>query len=548
MKGQLTVSVVVAAFALVGGACFEREPSPHALAGGPPLIEGLGAYTMPITTSSPLAQKYFDQGLRLTYGFNHPEAVRAFEAGEKADPGCAMCAWGAALARGPNINAPMDAADVAPAVAAVARAERLASTATPLEQAYIAAVSKRYSAVPDADRAALDRDYADAMRAVAKRNPDDLDAQTLAAEAVMDLSPWDYWTKTGEPKATTVEIISLLESVIARNPNHPGANHYYIHAVEASSDPGRALPSARKLDTLAPSAGHLVHMPAHTYMRVGLYAQASRANADGAVADEEYLSWCRSGGLYPLAYYPHNLHFLWASETMEGRSAEAIATARKLRARLTPKVVTDFPAAEEQVPVPYFALLRFGKYDEVLAEPAPVEAQRYVTGMWHYARGFAFAAKGRLDDARAEQTKLDAIAAEPATTALVIPAGPAAKVLELASQVLSAEIADRSGDVNAALTALENAKALDYALNYTEPPTWYFPVRQIQGSLLLASGRPADAEIVFADDLRAQPENGWSLFGLAESLRAQGKPDEAVRKRFAAAWTAADVTLEKPRF
>ena len=548
MRRRLVLSTWVAMIALSAWGCFEREPSPNAVAVGPPLIEGLGEYTMPITTGSPLAQKYFDQGLRLTYGFNHPEAIRAFEAGEKADPGCAMCAWGAALARGPNINAPMDAADVAPAVAAAVRAKGLAPKTTPREQAYIAALATRYDAAPDADRAALDREYADAMRALAKRFPDDLDAKTLTAEAVMDLSPWDYWTKAGEPKATAEEIVSLLEGVIARNPNHPGANHYYIHAVEASRDPGRALPSARKLDTLAPSAGHLVHMPAHTYMRVGLYAQASRANANGAVADEAYLGWCRSGGLYPLAYYPHNLHFLWASQTMEGRSADAIATARKLRASLTPKAVSDYPPAEEQVPVPYFALLRFGKYDEMLAEPAPIEAQRYATGMWHFARGFAFAVKGRLDAARAERTLLDAVAAEPATTALVIPAGPAAKVLELASQVLAAEIAARSGNVKAALAALESAQARDYALNYTEPPTWYFPVRQMQASLLLASGRPAEAEVVFLEDLRAQPENGWSLFGLAQSLRAQGKPDAAVRQRFAAAWAAADVTLEKPRF
>ena len=547
MKLHRAVSVCVAAWRCVSAAC-SGEKSVTALPDGPPLIERLGDHHRPITTRSVLAQKYFDQGLRLTYAFNHPEAIRAFEAAEKVDPECAMCAWGAALARGPNINAPMDPNDVAPAVAAVERAKERSAHATTPEQAFIAALATRYSAAPDADRAALDRAFAEAMRALAKQYPDDLDAQTLAAEALMDLTPWDYWTKDGEPKASTPEIVAMLEGVLQRDPDHPGANHYYIHAVEASRDPGRALASARKLDTLAPAAGHLVHMPAHTYMRVGLYSAASKANAGGAEADEAYLAWCRSGGLYPLAYYPHNLHFLWASQTMEGRSAEAIATARKLHATLTPEAVVAFPLAEEQVPVPYYALLRFGRYDELLAEPAPLESQRYATGMWHYARGFALAAKGQLDEARAEKAQLDAIATEPPLAALLFPAGPAAKVLELASQVLTAEIAEREGDVAKAFAALENARGLDYALNYTEPPTWYLPVRQMQGSLLLASGRPADAERVFLEDLRAQPENGWSLYGLEASLRAQDKPTDEVQKRFATAWTAADITLEKPRF
>jgi tetratricopeptide (TPR) repeat protein len=541
------VSVLVGVVVLGVAACGGEKPA-VALPDGPPLIEKLGDHRMPISTSSPLAQKYFDQGLRLTYAFNHAEAIRAFEAGEKLDPECAMCAWGAALARGPNINAPMAESDVAPAVAAAARAQARAAKATPREQAYIAAVATRYSDAPDADRVTLDRAYADAMRALAKAHPDDLDAQTLAAEALMDLSPWDYWTKDSVPKAATPEIVALLENVLQRDPNHPGANHYYIHAVEASRDPGRALPSARKLESLAPSAGHLVHMSAHTYMRVGLYADASKANARGAAVDEEYFSWCRSGGLYPLAYYPHNLHFLWASQTMEGRSADAIATAKKLREKLPPESVVAFPLAEEQIPVPYYALLRFGRFDEMLVEPAPLEAQRYANGMWHYARGVAYAAKGQLDEARAEHARLDGIAADPGMQALVFPAGSAKQLLELASQVLTAEIAERAGDTAQALAALENAKGLEYALNYTEPPSWYFPVRQMQGAMLLASGRPAEAEVAFREDLEAQPENGWSLYGLVESLRAQDKASDDVEKRFAAAWTAADIKLEKPRF
>jgi len=557
MKHQRAMSIGVALLALALAACGDQkreevkreEAKPDApTAGDRPLLEGLSAHSMPITTSSPLAQKYFDQGLRLVYAFNHPEAVRAFEAAGNADPDCAMCAWGVALALGPNINAPMDPNAVAPAVAAVERAQARAAKATAREQAYIAAVAARYSAAPDADRAALDRAYAEQMRALAKQYPDDLDAQTMTAEAVMDLSPWDYWTKDGEEKATTAEIVGLLEGVLERDPNHPGANHYYIHAVEASREPGRALPSAKRLETLATSAGHLVHMSAHTYMRVGHYAAASIANERGAKADEEYMAWCRSGGPYVAAYYPHNLHFLWASETMEGRSAAAIATARKLQPRLTPEAIAEFPPAEEYVPVMYYALLRFGKFDEMLAEPAPLEKQRYATGMWHYARGMAFAGKGQLDDARAEHAKLDAAAAEPETKALVFPSATAATLLELASHVLTAEVAEREGKHAEALAALETAKGLEYGLNYTEPPPWYLPVRQIEGSTLLSMNEPAKAEVAFREDLVIYPENGWALFGLAESLRAQGKPADDEQKRFEAAWTAADIKLEKPRF
>ncbi len=515
---------------------------------GRPLIEGLGAHSMPITTQSPLAQKYFDQGLRLTYAFNHPEAVRAFEAAEKLDPECAMCAWGIAQALGPNINMPMDLNAVAPAVAAVANAQARAVSVTPREQAYIAAVAARYSAAPDADRAALDRAYAEQMRALAKQYPDDFDAQTLTAEALMDLTPWDYWTKEGEPKAATLELVALLEGVLARAPDHPGANHYYIHAVEASREPGRALPSAKRLETLATSAGHLVHMSAHTYMRVGHYAAASLANERGAQADEDYMAWCRSGGPYALAYYPHNLHFLWASQTMEGRSADAIASAKKLHEKLPPESVLAFPPAQEQVPVAYFALVRFGKFDEMLAEPAPIESQRYANGMWHYARGAAFAGKGQLDEARAELALLEAAAADPALKELLFPAAPASTLLELASVVLKAELAAREGKHAEALAALEAAKALEYGLNYTEPPSWYLPVRQIQGSALLAMNEPGKAELAFREDLAIYPENGWALFGLAQSLRAQGKPADEEQKRFEAAWTAADIKLEQPRF
>jgi tetratricopeptide (TPR) repeat protein len=546
MRARALVSVPFA-FLLLLTACAEREAE-VAAAGGRPLIEGLGEHSMPITTRSPLAQKYFDQGMRLTYAFNHPEAIRGFEAAAKIDPECAMCFAWKAFALGPNINAPMNPAAVAPAVEAVQKAQALAGKTTPREQAWIAAIAARYSNAPDADRAALDRAFADAMRGVAKQYPDDLDAQTVFADALMNLSPWAYWTKAGEPTAHTNEIVAALEGVLAKDPSHPGANHYYIHAVEASKDPGRALPSARRLETLAPNAGHLVHMSAHTYMRVGRYKEASVANDRGASADEDYMVWCRSGGPYLAAYYPHNLHFLWASQAMEGKSAASIATARRLASKLSVEAVVAFPPGEELVPTPYFALVRFGKWDEMLAEPAPDPKLRYTTAAWHYARGMALANREKLDDARAEHAKLVAIAAEPPLQTLIFLAGPAVNVLNVASHVLAAEIAHRSGDAEKALAELESAKGIEYTLNYAEPPSWYFPVRQVQGSLLLEMQRAKEAEALFLEDLVEYPENGWSLFGLAASQRAQSQNASDAEKRFATAWAEADVTLAKPRF
>ncbi|MFI5315257.1 MAG: hypothetical protein ACHQ6T_06130 [Myxococcota bacterium] len=517
-------------------------------AGSRPLLEGLSQHHMPISAASPLVQRYFDQGIRLVYAFNHDEAIRAFEAAQKLDPDCAMCFWGVALALGPNINEPMEASAVPRAVEALAKAVERAPKASPREQAYIAALAARYSDKPDADRAALDRAYADAMRGVAKRFPDDLDAQTLFAEALMDLTPWSYWTKSGEQTQYTEEIVAELEGVLAVDANHPGANHYYIHAVEASKNAGRALASAKRLETLAPSAGHLVHMSAHTYMRVGRYHDASVANEKGARADEAYMAWCKSGGFYPLAYYPHNLHFLWSSEIFEGRSAASLATAKKLGEQIPPEVARQVPPAHELFAVRYFAPVRFGKWEQVLAEPAPPDDLRYALGMYHWARGMALAATGKLDDAAAEQRVLAGIAAEDAVAKLEFLEGTAAQLLEVATHSLAGEIAAKRGNTDAALAELEAAHTAEYALRYTEPPAWPLPVRQYQGAALLAAGRASDAEAAFRDDLSEYPENGWSLFGLAQSLRAQQKPAVEVDARFKAAWAAADVKLESPRF
>jgi len=540
-----TVLCAILAAALVS--C-KGEKKLEAPAGARPLLEGLSEHHMAITTSAPLAQRYFDQGLRLIYAFNHAEAVRAFEAAQKLDPECAMCFWGVAVALGPNINLPMEPDANPPALAAVAEAQKRAPHASAREQAYIAAVAKRYSADAGADRAALDKAYADAMAALAKQYPDDLDAAVLYAEALMDLRPWDYWKKDGTPNEGTPELLAVLEHVLAVDANHPGANHYYIHATEASLEPGKALASAQRLESLAPTAGHLVHMSAHTYMRVGRYHEASVANERGARADEAYMAWCKQGGFYPFAYYPHNLHFLWTSESFEGRSAASLATSKKLAETVTADVARQAPPAQEIFAIRYFAPVRFGKWEQVLAEPAPPDDLPYALGMYHWARGMALANTAKLDLAEHERAALAELAKGDAVAKLEFLEGSAAQLLDVASHMLAGEIARVNNDGDTALAELAAAQQAEYALRYTEPPGWPLPVRQYQGAALLQFGKPGDAETAFRDDLVEYPENGWSLWGLAASLRAQQKPVVEVEHRFAAAWAASDVTLAASRF
>ncbi|MBI3803221.1 MAG: hypothetical protein HY282_05600 [Nitrospirae bacterium] len=514
-----------------------------------PLYNNLGKHHHQITTQSPLTQRYFDQGLRLTYGFNHDEAIAAFKEGARLDPDCAMCYWGAALAMGPNINLPMDLKTEPAAHELAQKALALASKVSKAERAYIEALSKRYAAEPGESRTARDQTYADAMQEVAKRNPNDADAATLFAEAMMDLQPWDYWMHDGEPKGNTKEIVATLESVLKKNPDHPGACHYYIHAVEASFEPQRALPCAKRLPSLMPGAGHIVHMPAHTYIRVGMYKEAEEANVHAVHTDERYIEDRKPQGIYPLAYYSHNLHFLYAAAAMAGRSEVAIRTARDLVGKVPFEMVKEIPPLEMFTPTAYFALARFGKWEEILKEPAPPAELKYMTGIWRYARGRAFAATGKLDDAKAER---DAVArlAEETPADVMINLNPAKSLLQLASNVLSGEIAAREGKTDDAVQALNQAIEMEDQLVYDEPPAWYQPVRQNLGAVLLAAGRPADAEKVYREDLKRNPENGWSLHGLAESLKEQGNTKQAAaeEKRFQKAWTRADVKLTASRF
>jgi len=519
----------------------------QAVAPHTPLIENLGKLHHPISTSVPLAQRYFDQGLLLTYGFNHEEAINSFREAARLDSTCAICYWGVAFALGPNINIPMDPSVTARALEAVRAARARSSHASPLERAYIEAVAVRYSSDTARSRAALDSAYAAAAGDLWRRFPTDDDAGALYADALMNLAPWNYWQADGTARPGTQTIVATLEQVLRRNPNHIGACHFYIHAVEASFEPQRALPCAERLPGLAPGAGHLVHMPAHIYMRVGRYADAVTANEHAAHTDETFIERRHPTGPYSF-YYAHNLHFLWAATQMEGRSAESLRAARALAKSVPPELIRQVPPFEYLVSTPLLALVQFGKWDDVLREPEPPEGLRYSRAIRHYARGRAFAARKQVDQAAAELDSVTTIrvAIKDATLGFQT----AGSLLGVAAHALRGEIAAQRSDTGVAVRELEEAVRLQDALIYDEPPAWYYPVRQSLGAVLLTAGRASDAEAVYREDLKRNPENGWSLFGLAQALRAQGKTTDAtgVDERFRRAWARADVVLTASEF
>ncbi|HET7232010.1 MAG TPA: hypothetical protein VFJ16_18535 [Longimicrobium sp.] len=536
-------SALAAAAILAAAALPAQQAAPAA--DSVPLFDNLGTLHHAVT-ASPAAQRYFDQGLRLMYGFNHEEAINSFRQGLRLDPRCAMCHWGIAIALGPNINAPMEPSLERQAADEVAAALAMQAGLTEPERAFIAAAARRYSATAGANRAGLDSAYAAAMRDVARRYPDDPDAQALFAESLLDLSPWDNWAPDGSPKPGTEEIVSTLENALAIHPEHPGACHFYIHAVEASLSPERALPCAQQLPSLMPGAGHLVHMPAHLYMRVGRYADATMANEHAAHTDQAYLADRQPKGAYPF-YLFHNLDFLRAAAAMEGRGTQALESAQALAAQVTPEVARQVGQAEMALPMPALVMARFGRWGDVMEVPAPAADLRYATGMWHYARGLAFAASDRYAEAAAELDSVRAIgAAMPASRLLGF--HRAKDLLEVAHHALAGELALRQGRAAQAVPHLEAAVRLQDSLRYDEPPPFYYPVRQSLGAALLAAGRAADAERVYQEDLRRNPNNGWSLYGLAEALRAQVKDDAAVRAQFQSAWARADVRLTSSRF
>ena len=531
----------------------------HAGAGGgptaydeatPPLFDNLGKHTWKVTTKNPEVQAFFDQGLRLAYGFNHAEARRAFRQAQRLDPSCAMCFWGEAFVLGPNINVPMAPAANTPALAAVERARALAGNASEKEQALISALAERYSADPKAERAQLDKAWSDALGEVAKRFPEDIELAVLHAEAMMDTQPWDYWADGGKrAKGQANEIVAELERAMAKNPHHPGAIHLYIHAVEASDRPERAEAGADRLAALMPGAGHIVHMPSHIYYRVGRYLHALAANKTAVAVDEAYIAAVHPSGPYPLAYYPHNVHFLMAAAQLAGDGQTALEAAAKLQSIVSAEVASAIPNVQPDMAAPYWAHVLFGEPEAVLAFPAPENAPSYVKAMWRYSRGVAFAAKGRTEEAANEVAAIEALERQEDLAKLVSAGIPGPDVLKIAREVLSGRIAQVRGDSSAAIAAFERAAALQDGLAYMEPPYWYYPVRQSLGAALLMAGRVNDAEEAFRAALRRAPGSGWALFGLMEAAKARGDTAAAqeAEARLARAWVGERNLLDLKR-
>jgi tetratricopeptide (TPR) repeat protein len=511
------------------------------------LISGLGDLHHPVSTKNPQAQQFFDQGLRLIYAFNHDEAARSFHRAAELDPKLAMAWWGVAEAVGPNYNDPASDERFIEAHNAIQKAVDLSSNASPAEKAYIQAMALRFPADPKADRRQAAEAYHDAMREMAQKYPDDLDAATLFAESGMNLHPWGLWHKDGTPEAGTEEIVATLESVLKRDPNHMGAIHYYIHTVEASVSPERALAGANKLAAMAPAAGHLVHMPAHVYIRTGDYASAVKTNQAAALADQTYIKASGVEGIYPMMYYSHNLHFIAMCSAMNGDYPEAIKGANRLAAHVAPGV-KEMPPLEGFMTIPMAVNVRFHKWDEILKMPKPDPEMKTATVFWHFVRGMALAGKGRVTEAEVEYAAVaEAEKNTPEDVVFVMPVNNKAKdVLKIAEDVLGAKIALAKKDNASAIVQLESAVKVQDSLKYNEPEDWFFPVRESLGAALLMNGDPAAAEKVFREDLEHHPRNPRSLFGLEQALKAQKRDYDAgfVQKQFQASWKGGPTPLK----
>ena len=507
----------------------------------PVLVPGLASVHYPVTTSNQLAQRYFDQGLALIYGFNHVEAIRYFRHAQMLDPECAACWWGEAFAHGPNINAPMDPEVNAQAMKAAQTALSLKGKASPAEQALIDAVATRYAADPKADRPALDKAFADQMLAVAQRFPADDTVAVLAAEAVMDTQPWDYWEADKRtPKGRIKDAIALVETVLARNPDHPQADHLYIHLLEASANPAKAEPYADRLaKPLVPAAGHLVHMPGHLYYRVGRFKDAIRVNVDAARIDEDYLKSSKEAGLYRFGYYPHNVHFIVTSAQMAGDMTTAVTEARKLSTILNTDLSAAMPWVQPVDAAPYFAYAQFSTPAEILALKAPDARLPYVTGMWHYARAVAFAQR---KDRKKFSKEIAAIRHIRETTDFKPMADqlvPADDLLRLAETVAQARLAYARGRYKDAVTLYRQAAAIEDTVRYMEPPFWYYPVRQSLGAALYRTRDFTGARQAFLEALAQAPNNGWALYGLMTAQTALGDRAgaTATEAAFGRAWS-----------
>ncbi|HSD55039.1 MAG TPA: tetratricopeptide repeat protein [Burkholderiales bacterium] len=512
------------------------------------LHPGLGNYHFPITTQNPQAQVYFDQGIALLYGFNHDEAARYFRRATELDPQAAMPYWGLALSIGPNYNdTAVDAARAQATYDAVQSARARAPGASPRERAYIEAIARRYASPdPNSDWLGFHRDYSNAMREMVRNFPDDLDAATMFAESLMMLRPWQLWTLDGEPAPGTLELVAVLESVLKRNPDHAGANHFYIHSVEASRNLERAIPSATRLMTLMPGAGHLVHMPGHIFLQTGDFELTAATNVKAAEADRVFVARTGATGMYPQMYYTHNVHFIAYARAQQGRYEDAKQAAEQMVA------MTGDADLEPRMQMlegfhlyPLMVDLRFGRWDALAAAPEPAQRRPMSHAFWRYARAMAFAGQGRIRDADREQRDFERERAAVAADTQYLINNKAADVLALAGATLAARIAAARGDTVRTVDELRRAVQLEAAIQYDEPPAWFYPVRQSLGGALLRGGQPREAEAVFRESLARYPRDGRLLFGLWQSLLAQDRPDEAVlvQAQHAAAWKDATVEL-----
>ena len=539
MPCRLTVLLV----ALLCCVAVAQDHPPHPQARPVTLMSGLGNLHHPVSTSNPEAQQFFDQGLRLIYAFNHDEAERSFQHAADLDPKLAMAYWGIAEAVGPNYNDPASATRFVKAHEAIQKAVDLSANAAPSEQAYIQAMARRFPTGPNADLRKAAEDYHDAMREVVKTFPDDLDAATLFAESGMNLHPWGLWHPDGTPEAGTEEIMATLESVLRRDPNHVGAIHYYIHTVEASPFPERALAAANRLAALMPAAGHIVHMPAHIYIRTGDYDAAVKTNEKAAAADEAYIKASGAQGIYPMMYYSHNLHFIAMCSAMDGNYDEAIKSADRLAAHVG-AAVKMMPPLEGFMTIPMAVDLRFHKWPEILKMPQPDPEMKTTTVFWHFGRGMALAGTGKVAEAEAEyKIVAEAQRTTPPDIVFNMPIDNKVRdILKIAEDVLGAKIAMAKKDNAGAISMLREAVAIQDTLKYGEPPDWFFPVRESLGAALLMNGDATGAEQVFRADLDRNPRNPRSLFGLEQALKAQGKNYDAgfVEKQFEASWKGAN--------
>ena len=514
-----------------------------------PRLQNLGTHTFPVSTKNSRAQLFINQGVNLAFGFNHAEAARAFAEAARLDPGLAIAYAGHALVLGPNINAPMDPEKEGEALSLAQKAVSLKARATPRERAYIDAVAARYTGKAE-DRDKANRAFVDAMRQLLTTFPEDADARTIYAEALMDLRPWNYWTRDGLPYDETKEIIRALEQVLAKHPNHPGALHYWVHLWEATDTPERAEAEADRLLPLMPGAGHMVHMPAHIYQRVGRHADVIASNLLAAKADEDYIAQCKAQGIYPLVYYPHNLHFIWMGASASGQGKLAIESAVKLANAIPQEALGTVPILQGFIVVPYWAMVRFAKWDDILADKGPRHDTTFTRGAWRYARAMALIAKGRLEDAEAELAQLKKVLTDESLKGQVtFSSNTGLAVLRIAPEVIAGELAAKRKDWDKAILHLDRAVRYEDSLIYQEPADWHAPVRQNLGAVLLEAGRADEAEAVFWEDLKKNPETGWSLHGLMQALKAQGKDAAAatVEERFRKAWKDADVRLAGSR-